>query len=386
MEMVDAGLVIDGTGNAPLKNAIVVIENGRIRNIRARDKAVREEGAVDARHLTLLPGLIDTHLHLVCNPGARKFFDLSDSQDAILLRAAGNAQAALRAGVTTVGDCGAPNELIFPLRAIMDGGDLVGPRMLASGAAIMPSNGHGIEFGRAANNATELRDAVRDQVAAGADFVKIMATGGGGDGPGRAYYTADELRVVAQEASNAGKRVAAHAHGTAGIRNAVEAGIQRIEHCSFYGDGGAEYDAGLAREIVARWIYVSPTNAIDYRRIEKGGRGAPREALNRNWRALFEAGTRFAASSDAGVTDMFYDDYALIPELMVRELGMTPGEALGACTRVAAETLGLETEIGTIQPGKCADVVAVRGNPLEDITVLRNVVWVMRNGRILHPS
>jgi imidazolonepropionase-like amidohydrolase len=211
-----------------------------------------------------------------------------------------------------------------------------------------------------------------------------MATGGGGDGPGNVYYGAADLRAVVETAERAGRRVAAHAHGRAGIRNCVAAGVQRIEHSSFLGNDGAEFDEGLAREIAQRGIRVSPTNVIDYRRQQRNGGGAPRALLNRNWRAQNELGVKFAASSDAGVTDVFYDDYALIPELMVRELGLTPWRAIQSCTQIAAETLGLDKEIGTLEIGKAADMVAVKGNPLTDITALRNVVWVMRGGEVLY--
>jgi imidazolonepropionase-like amidohydrolase len=123
---------------------------------------------------------------------------------------------------------------------------------------------------------------------------------------------------------------------------------------------------------------------IDYRRIEKGGKGAPREQLNQVWRQLLQHGVALAASSDAGVTDMFYDDYALIPELMVTELGMSPMQAIIACTQTASKALGLEAEIGTIEPGKVADLVALDGDPLEDICTMHNIHLVIRSGNILY--
>jgi imidazolonepropionase-like amidohydrolase len=373
--VISGGLLIDGVHEAAIPHPVVQIEDGQITAIDSRDQLPPDGEHIDLGDLTLMPGFIDTHLHLVGRPAQSKFFDSSEDDLQILLRAAGNAQQALRAGVT--------NDLILALREAIRTELIVGPRILASGAAIMPAEGHGIEIGRAANNAEELRTAVREQIAAGVDFIKIMATGGGGDRPGSPYYSADELRVVVEEAGRANKRVAAHAHGAAGIRNCVQAGIQRIEHCSFFGDGGSEFDPQLAEAVVDHNIYVSPTNVIDYRRIEKGGRGAPRAILVENWRALLRAGAKFAASSDAGVTDLFYDDYALIPELMVRELGLSPRQAIAACTRVAAEALDLIDEIGTIEPGKCADLVAVRGNPIEDISAMRQVRWVMRHGRVV---
>ena len=140
----------------------------------------------------------------------------------------------------------------------------------------------------------------------------------------------------------------------------------------------------MADAITDQDIIVSTTNVIDFRRIEQGGEGAPRNELNQVWRKLLAHGVTFAASSDAGVTDLLYDDYALIPELMVSELGMSPIEAIIACTQTGAGALGLQDEIGTIEAGKVADLVAVSGNPLEDITFLRHVKIVMRDGLIIH--
>lgn len=364
---------------------VICVQNGRIAEIRTGG-SVDAADAIDLGEVTLLPGFIDTHLHLACDPSRRPYFDPNESHTRVLLRAVGNAQRLLRAGVTTVGDCGGPNDVIFPLRDAIAEGTLQGPRIVASGAPILIRGGHGAEFGREADTRDELLQAVDEQIEAGADFIKIMATGGGGEGPGTAYYSAADLRAVVERAQGAGKLVAAHAHGRAGIRNCVEAGIQRIEHSSFFGNDGSEFDESLAREIAARGIHVSPTNVIDYRRLQQGGAGAPRELLNRNWRAQYELGVKFAASSDAGVTDMLYKDYALIPELMVSELGMTPGQAIAACTRIAAETLGLDEEIGSLEIGKAADIVAVKGNPLDDITALGRIAWVMRGGQVVYQS
>lgn len=380
-----AARLFDSASGSILLTPAVRVQDGRIAEVQTDGFAGAAE-ATDLGDVTLLPGMIDTHLHLVCDPSRRPYFDPNESRARVLLRAVGNAQCLLRAGVTTVGDCGGPDDVIFPLRDAITAGTLQGPRIVASGAPILIRGGHGAEFGREAGTRDELLRAVDEQIEAGADFIKIMATGGGGDGPGTAYYSAADLRAVVERAQGAGKRVAAHAHGRAGIRNCVEAGIQRIEHSSFFGNDGSEFDEGLAREIAARGIHVSPTNVIDYRRIRQGSAGAPRELLNRNWRAQYESGVKFAASSDAGVTDMFYDDYALIPELMVNELGMTPAQAILACTRIAAETLGLDKEIGSLEIGKSADIVAVNGNPLEDITALRRIAWVMRGGQVVYKS
>ena len=381
--------LIDSSGAETRWDQAILVEDGRIQAVVPWAKGRFEGKILDLGDVTLLPGFIDTHLHITFDPtNPSGYYDPAQDPFEIILRAAGNAQGALRAGVTTVGDCGAHNEIIFPLRQAIADGMLIGPRIIASGNPIVPVGGHGAErIGRTASGVDEIREAVRQQAEAGADFIKVMATSGGGENPGESHYGLEELTVLRKEAQRYNLIVAAHAHGTQGIRDCVAAGIQRIEHCTFYnGDAGFDFDPQVAEAIVDKGIIVSPTNVIDYRRIAQGGKGAPRDELNAIWRQLLARGVSFAASSDAGVTDILYDDYALIPELMVSELGMSSMDAILACTQTAAKALGLQHEIGTIEVGKTADMVAVSGNPLEDITALRRVRAVMRDGVILHQT
>lgn len=389
MMIIKARCVIDGTGTKPLKNQAVLVEGGLIHAILPWMDGAWGSEFLDLREATLLPGFIDTHMHVVLDPAdPTGFFHPEQPVPEITLRATGNAQAALRAGITTLGDCGGPNEIIFPLRDAIRQGKLIGPRILASGAPIVPIGGHGADLiGRTAGDVAEIRAVVHQQVQAGADFIKVMATAGGGEKPGESHYGVRELTALRKEADKAGLQVAAHAHGTQGIRDCISAGIQRIEHCTFFNRKGViEFDPLAAQAIADRGIIVSPTNVIDYRRIEKGGKGAPRAQLNQVWRQLLQHGVALAASSDAGVTDMFYDDYALIPELMVTELGMSPMQAIIACTQTASKALGLETEIGTIEPGKVADLVALDGDPLEDIRSMHNIHLVIRSGNIVYQN
>ncbi|MCP4356634.1 MAG: amidohydrolase family protein [Chloroflexi bacterium] len=387
--VIRAGWVIDGAGRELLPDQAVVVGNGRIQSITPWQANKYEGRLIDLRQATLLPGFIDTHLHLAADPGNPKsFFDTNQNTTEIILRTVGNAQACFRAGVTTVGDCGAENHIIFPVRDAINAGRLIGPRILASGAAIVPAGGHGAErIGKIASGVDGVKTAVAEQAQAGADFIKVMATAGGGEEPGASHYNLAELSAIREEAARHGLVVAAHAHGTQGIRDCTRAGIQRIEHCTFYnGEDGFIFDEETAQAIAANGIIVSPTNVIDYRRIEQGGQGAPRAELNEIWRKLLTFGIPFATSSDAGVPDIFYDDYALIPELMVAELGMSPMAAIVASTVMAAKALRLDAEIGTLETEKQADIVAVRGNPLDDISVLRQVQMVMRGGAIVQTT
>jgi len=389
MKIIKTKRIIAGTGAEALLDYAILVENDRIHAVVPWQDGKFDGDVLDLGDVTLLPGFIDTHLHITLDPtNPDGYYDPDQDPYEIILRTVGNAQSALRAGITTLGDCGARNEIIFPVQEAIKKGVIVGPRVLTSGNPIVPAGGHGADrVGRIASGIDEIRDAVRQQAEAGADFIKVMATSGGGEQPGESHYGGEELTALREEADNFNLVVAAHAHGTDGIRNCIQAGIQRVEHCSFFnGDAGFDFDPQAAQSIADQGIIVSPTNVIDYRRIEHGGEGAPRDDLNQIWRKLLDHGVSFAASSDAGVTDMLYDDYALIPELMVSELGMTPMEAILACTQVAAKALGLEDEIGTLEAGKIADLVAVDGNPIEDISSFQAVRFVMCDGQLVYKN
>ncbi len=393
LKIIKAGRLIDGTGGEPLINQAIIVQDAKIQDIKPEtDETIaslsQQATVFDLGDATLIPGLIDTHLHLTFDPiNLAGYYDPTQDTAEIVLRTIGNAQAALRAGVTTVGDCGAQNHIIFPVREAIATGQIIGPRILSSGNALAPVGGHGADrIGKIASGIEAVRTAVREQVEAGADFIKVMATGGGGEDPSECHYDVAELTAIREEAAGYGKKVAAHAHGSQGIRNCIAAGIQRIEHCTFFNGDHFAFDPAAAQMIADQNIIVSPTNVIDYRRIETKGQGAPRQELNKIWRQLLAHNVLFAASSDAGVTDILYDDYALIPELMVTELGMSPMQAILSSTKTAAEALDLASDLGTLEVGKQADLVVVKGNPLEDITALRQVGLVIRQGEVVYDN
>jgi imidazolonepropionase-like amidohydrolase len=389
-----AKAVIDCEGSEPLEDQVIVLQDGRIVDIKPwGDEDVaspgEEQDVIDVGEVTLLPGLIDMHTHLTLDPEANDITDiLSESDECILLRAVGHAQAALAAGVTTVCDCGASNRLIFPLREAIESGVIRGPRLIASGSLITTSGGHGHPIGREVDSAVEVRQAVREQVDAGSDLIKIMATGGGGSPASQ--YGLVELQAAADEARRLGKQLVAHCHGTEGIAAAVEAGVSRVEHCTFLESGRSTLRPDVAEAIVRQGITVCPTNGVDHRlRRPSGPTEATEEQLTMwsqiiaTWRQLLDYGVRFTVGTDAGVPGMYHDDAALVMRLMVEELGMTPLQAILAGTKVAAEALGMDDEIGGLAVGKRADIIAVDGNPLEDIGALGRVCMVMCGGEIV---
>ncbi len=380
-----AANIVDTARGIIQTNQIVDIADGHIGKIRPFQPA-GDESLLDLRAFTIMPGFIDTHLHITLNPASpdKKPYDPRESLTAIITRTIANAQSALFAGVTTIGDCGAENRVILPVRDAINNGSILGPRILASGSPIVSENKPGFDVGSIVKTVDDARKVVHSLAEAGVDFIKVMVTGGGGSHPEKANFDVPTLKAIREEASKHGLVTAAHAHGILGIRNCIEAGIQRIEHCTFSNGEHFVFDEEIAREIAQAGIIVSPTNVIDYRRWQLKGSGAPRDELNEVWRCLYRAGVLFAGSSDAGVIDLFYDDYALIPDLMVNELGMSPADALRACTLHAAKALRLDDEIGTIEVGKTADMVILAGNPLEDIQYCYKPAFVIRNGRFVY--
>lgn len=402
-----AGLtLIDGTGAPARRDMNVEIADGRIAAITAGPPPGPDFGTdaagtevVDARGLTLLPGLIDGHVHLLLEPEVNEPGDwdrAQDDDDATLLGRAGVAAARLLAtGVTTARDCGGRGGLPVAVRDAIARGTLPGPRILASGPVITRTGGHGHRFGLAADDAPALRRAAAGLLDGGVDFLKIMATGGnlsGGSRPDRPHYSAEELAAVVAEAHRRDRPVTAHAHARSGIANAVEAGVDALEHCSWLGDGGRDYDPALVDRMVGAGLFVDFTPAVSYRLVE----GAPagwselcarlrrvREIRVPTMVPMWKAGVQFYFGSDAGTPFTFFEDFVLVLELSVLEGGLPAAVVIAAATGTAAQALGIAQETGTIAVGKTADLLFVEGDPLADIRALRNVRRVYRSGQLV---
>lgn len=375
----------------------VLIEGDRVAGIgKAEDLSSNSDtDTIDARPFSLVPGLIDTHVHIT-GSGTRSAPELRKSEpvEMHMLRAAGNAARALREGVTTVRDCGARNDAVFPFRAAIEKGALDAPRLLTSGSPLTRTGGHGHWWGGEADNTDEVVRTVRRQGKLGAECIKVMVDGGLDGGgrakPGLLMFNESELSVLVQEAAGWGLPVIAHCLTTPAIRVAAAANVHSIEHAIFYDPltGEPDYDADLVDEIVERGIWVNPGQTFAYEAISDP---QPDERFQRNAAmfrtrlehdgAMLSAGVRMVSGTDAGTYATPFGRFALAPELFADPIGMSPLESLRSCTSAAAEAIGMSQETGSLEVGRFADLVAVEGDPTQDITALARVRLTMVGGR-----
>jgi imidazolonepropionase-like amidohydrolase len=403
--VVQAAKVLAEPGKAPRGPTSIVIENGRITALLDG----RQSGPVGARVVDLgerfvLPGLIDCHVHLDSDAGgeAALLEQVTTSPALDALRAQWNGMKTLRAGFTTVRNLGDDRGSTLALRDAIENGWVMGPRIIDSGRSISVTSGHmddtlslaeslrpAIPEDNLCNGPDSCREAVRRQVRRGVDLIKIATTGGVnsriGAGIGQQMF-ADEAKAVVETAHLHGKKVAVHAHGTDGINVALAAGADSIEHGTMPNDetlrlfrqGGAFYVPTLSTVNGYRERLAKDPNAYPPAVLEK-----VLWRLDVTGKALEKAvpaGVKIAFGTDAGVSKhgRNADEF----ELMVRH-GMTPATAIVAATTGAAELLGLGKEVGALRPGMAADLIAVSGDPLTDVTVLKKVEFVMKGGRVV---
>jgi imidazolonepropionase-like amidohydrolase len=344
--------------------------------------------------MTLLPGFIDSHVH-ICIDGSPDPVRtmMAESQTETTLKAAAAAHRTLLAGVTTIRDMGGKDGIDLGLKQAINSGLIPGPRMLVSGRLICMTGGHGWQIGLEANGADEVRRAAREQIKAGADIIKLMATGGvmtPGVQPGSEQFTEEEMRAGIEEAHKAGKKTATHAMGTQGILNALRAGIDSIEH-------GVYLNEEAVSLMVERKIPLIPTISALYHIESKGiDAGIPAYAVEKTLmvkphhlesiRLAREAGVLVAAGTDAGTPFNLHGENLCEIKLLVEYGGFSPMQAIEAGTRVSARVLGLENDLGTIEEGKLADLIMVAGNPLDNIDILLerdSICLVMQGGKLV---
>ena len=410
--VIKGGNLIDGTGAKPLKNSVVVIEGARI-------TAVGKEGdvdipkrakktEVDASKKTVMPGLIDSHLHLVGMKTDRLLEEeLVRPQQLGLIKSVYDAVDLLEAGFTTVKDCGGFG--IYLKRAIAEG-TTRGPRILSAGYVLSQTAGHGdvhyipVEWVDArvskrgmsllCDGTGECIKAARYAIREGADFIKICTSGGVMsmiDRPEHTQFTLEEIKAIVEEARHVGKFVTAHCQGTEAMKNSITAGVKTIDH-AFYPDDEV---IGMAKK--KKDVIFVPTLSINWRIVTEGEKaGYPSWAVTKgkevweitikNIAKLYKAGLTIASATDFGGSPLLkMGTNAMELELLIKHCGFKPMDAIIAATRNGAKACGLENEIGTIEKGKLADIIIVDGNPLNDVKVLQDknkIKMVMKEGKI----
>lgn len=397
--VIHAGHVLAKPGDGYLTRQTILVEDGRIVSITAGYSTPKNYTVINLREAYVLPGLIDSHVHITSEngPGGR-IKDFEDSEVDTAFDGAAFALVTLKAGFTTVQDVGAPNDSIFGLRDAIARGAVPGPRIRAAGNSVAVTGGHGDINGYSSrvmtaftganicNGADDCRRAVRQQIKEGADLIKITATGGvlSNTAAGlEQQFTDDELVAIVDAAHKMGRKVTAHAHGKSGVDAALRAGIDSIEHGTyldaesialFKQRGAVLVPTVLAGATVTGWTnepwLPAPSRA-------KAAEVGP--LMLEMLRRAHQGGVTVAFGTDTGVSR--HGDNAKEFALMV-EAGFTPEEAIRAATVVASQHLEMAKDIGTLEPGKYADLIAVSKDPLKDIRVLEAVEFVMKGGEV----
>lgn len=384
--------LIDGNGQA-IERATVIVRHGKIYAAGPSRAVSIPRGAtrIDGRGLTLLPGLIDCHVHLClgAEPNVVQAIE-EETPTETLLKSGQMARQTLEAGVTTVRDVGSRDHSIFALKRAIDKGLTAGPRIVGAGLAICMIGGHARFIGQEVEGVEQVRKVVQAQIAAGAQVIKVIASGGvltPGTSQDQAQMTVEELQAAVDEAKRAGLKVAAHAHGASGMKNAVRAGVHSIEHATLMD----EESAALMNE---QAVYMVPTlSALATTAACRRGCGIPDSALDKakamtkrhqaSFKQAHRRGLLIAMGTDAGTPFNYHGDNAQELERMVA-FGMSPMEAILASTSSAARLIGIQDVVGTIERGKEADLILVDGNPLRKIELLRDrsrIVGVMKSGK-----
>jgi len=380
--------LIDGTGAPPVRDRAVVITDRRIVDVVA-DRLPRDGTVLDLGGRTLLPGLINCHVHLCLAGDADPSRTLADeSYAATVVNAVVRAQRTVEAGVTTVRDLGGREYAEIAVRDGVRVGRIPGPRILCAGRAVCITGGHGWRMlGRQADGPDDLRRAVREQLRAGADVIKLIATGGvmtPGVDPRAAQLTLEELRAGVDEAHRARRRAAAHAMADEGIAWCLDAGIDTIEHGVFLTEALATRMAtqgtALVATLIAPHAIVEGGLAAGIPEFAVTKSVALRERHLESFRLALRAGVTIAAGTDAGTP--LNPHGSIVPELaLMVAAGMAPLQAVRAATSVAAQVLGIAAETGSIAPGLAADLIAVEGDPATDIKALDAIRLVVADGR-----
>lgn len=399
VKVLTASLLIDGAGSQPIKDGAVVVDGEKIIEVGSKNDVRIPSGAtrIDFEGKTLMPGMIEAHLHIMGSRSYGAAEEIVTPHDLLVLRGAEDCFKLLKAGFTTVRDCG--SSIALSLKQAINTGVIPGPRIYASGRPLSQTMGHGdihylpreevLKRGiLLCDGADDCRRAAREALRDGADLVKIMTTGGVGsekDHPWEPQFTIEEIRAITYEAHNVGKRVASHAQGAQGVKNAIVSGVDTIEHGYFLDDECIEL-------MLKHKSYYVPTFAlleVFKKAVEKPYDMPPWrlrkqqmciEAMPKSLMMAYKAGVKIATGTDYfGAPLREHGDNA--DELItMAKYGMKPMDVLVAATKNGAECIGIENTVGTLTQGKTADIIALNGNPLNDIEAVKRVVYVMKEG------
>ena len=404
LRYVRAGRLVDGTGSAPVVDGAVLIDGERIVDVGPAaavpcpDQAERNEFP----DLTLMPGLVDCHTHLNNRGDGNPIVGREPQDDDLrILQSAAGLQTALHNGITTLRENGAARHTMFSIKEALRRGIITGPRISIAGRPVTITGGHAWGSGGEADGVDGVRKAIRQLAKEGADWIKIMGTGGGTPGtlPNRASYTAEEMTAAVEQAHALNRLTGAHVSGVEGIERALAAGIDMLIHCAFYDtQGNFTFLPDLAKRIADAGVWVNPTIHIRRVRIWRLERIAQERALTEAetaelatqrkfhferceyFRGLMAAGVRQVAGSDSGYSYFRVGDFADEVEAMATE-GMGAAAAVRAGTLDSADSMGLGHDVGSLEAGKYADLLLVDGDPTEDISALKRVGAVFAGGQ-----
>lgn len=397
--VIHAGKMIDTEAGTTQTDQYIVIENGKIRNVlseRAYQRLEKPDHFIDLSKMTVLPGLSDSHAHLIGKAANYGYNSLAESTPRAAITGVANAKVTLEAGFTTIRNVGAPGFADIDLRNAIDDGDVPGPRIIPAGRAIGITGGHcdnnllPFEYDQMAGGVADgpwaVRTKVRENKKYGAEVIKFCGTGGvlsKGTSIGAQQFSAEEMKAIVDEAHQLGMKVAVHAHGSKGIQTAIEAGVDSVEHASLITDESIRLaiQKGTA---LSMDIYVS-----DYILSEGEAAGILPESLEKERQVGQAQRERFQAAVQAGATIAYGTDAGVYPHgLNGRQFaymvkwGLTPMQAIQSATIVNAKLFDREGKIGVIKPGAYADIIAVDTNPLENVRALEDVDFVMKNGTV----
>ena len=387
--LVRGGLLVQSAGLGVREDAQLFIKNGVIKAIGKDAEKLTGSGTeiLDFHGKIIAPGLVDSHVHLIWSGKKNALFDAIDKDHAQLTAQVKiNMRAALSHGITTVRDCGGIARVMLPLAGT---DDLLGPRLVSCGAPVTTTGGHCGFLENQAKGVNNVRRAVRYMADSGAQFIKVMVTGGGstpGTEPRASQYSGPELETMAGTAHDEGLTIAGHVHGTEGIELAVSAGFDSLEHCSWLARNGTgiDYRDDIVESIINNKIFVCKTIAgFERWTLEELGPDHAAWKTLHPMRTMVDAGVRFIAGTDAGIDHTNFEGLSITMETMVGAGGMSHRAAFASATETAAEALGLSSRIGSLETGKIADCIILDSDPLEDVRSLRNVRAVLRNGRVV---